>query len=191
MKRMLGGLAMVLCLMMACALAQETAGSALMQELPYRMGDVSEVIRDIKAKLFEVGYTDGLMQAGGDEAFSDEFDAPMRSAVLAFQKDYGLEQTGEADKALMDVLLPWYYERIDAAAAGAIVLGSMGGTVLHLQEDLAALGYYHGDITGNFGSLTESAVRAFQEANGLAPDGIAGAKTQQMIRSEAETLERK
>ena len=189
MKRMLGGLVMVLCLMVACALAQETAGSALMQELPYRMGDVSEVIRDIKEKLFEVGYTDGLMQASG--AFSDEFDAPMRSAVLAFQKDHGLEQTGEADKVMMDVLLPWYYERIDAAATGAIVLGSMGETVRQLQQDLAALGYYHGDITGHFGSLTESAVRAFQEANGLVPDGIAGTKTQQMIRSEAETMEGK
>ena len=189
MKRMLGGLVMVLCLMVACALAQEAAGSALMQELPYRMGDVSEVIRDIKEKLFEVGYTDGLMQASG--AFSDEFDAPMRSAVLAFQKDHGLEQTGEVDKAMMDVLLPWYYERIDAAATGAIVLGSMGETVRQLQQDLAALGYYHGDITGHFGSLTESAVRAFQEANGLVPDGIAGTKTQQMIRSEAETMEGK
>lgn len=189
MKRMLGGLVTALCLMMACALAQETPGSALMQELPYRMGDVSEVVRDIKEKLFEVGYTDGLMQAGG--AFSDEFDAPMRSAVLAFQKDHGLEQTGEADKAMMDVLLPWYYERIDAAATGAIVLGSMGGTVRQMQEDLAALGYYRGEITGNFGSITESAVRAFQEANGLAPDGIAGAKTQQMIRSEAEALQKK
>lgn len=188
MKRILGGLVTALCLMMACALAQETPGSALMRELPYRMGDVSEVIRDIKEKLFEVGYTDGLMQDEGDEAFSDEFDAPLRSAVQEFQKDCGLEQTGEVDKAMMDVLLPQYYERIDAAATGAIVLGSMGETVRQMQEDLAALGYYHGDITGNFGSLTESAVLAFQKANGLAPDGIAGAKTQQMIRSEAETL---
>lgn len=188
MKRILGGLVTALCLMMACALAQETPGSALMRELPYRMGDVSEVIRDIKEKLFEVGYTDGLMQDEGDEAFSDEFDAPLRSAVQEFQRDCGLEQTGEVDKAMMDVLLPQYYERIDAAATGAIVLGSMGETVRQMQEDLAALGYYHGDITGNFGSLTESAVLAFQKANGLAPDGIAGAKTQQMIRSEAETL---
>lgn len=191
MKKMLGGLVMALCLMMTCAFAQEKTGSALMQELPYQMGDVSEVLRDIREKLFEVGYTDGMMQAGGDGQFSDEFDAPMRRAVLAFQKDHGLEQTGEVDKAMMDVLMPWYYERIDAAAAGAIVLGSMGETVRQLQEDLAALGYYYGDITGNFGSLTESAVQAFQEANGLAADGIAGTKTQRMIHSEAEALQRK
>ena len=55
--------------------------------------------------------------------------------------------------------------------------GSRGDDVKKLQETLNALGYECGTADGIFGAKTETAVRSFQQANGLAEDGIAGKNT--------------
>jgi hypothetical protein len=51
-------------------------------------------------------------------------------------------------------------------------LGSNGPEVVTLQQALLALGVYSGTVDGAFGGGTESAVRRFQRANGLAEDGL-------------------
>ncbi len=53
-------------------------------------------------------------------------------------------------------------------------LGDEGSNVKKLQEALTLTGYYEGKVSGNFGELTEKAVKAFQKAKGLAVDGVAG-----------------
>ena len=50
-----------------------------------------------------------------------------------------------------------------------------------LQENLIRLGYDCGTADGIFGKRTEAAVMAFQEANGLEADGIAGPDTLRKI----------
>lgn len=55
--------------------------------------------------------------------------------------------------------------------------GSTGPSVSRLQRALAGAGFYHLSIDDDFGAGTEQAVRAFQKANGLTVDGIAGAAT--------------
>lgn len=55
--------------------------------------------------------------------------------------------------------------------------GSRGDDVKKLQETLNAIGYDCGTADGIFGVKTEAAVRKFQQANGLAEDGIAGKNT--------------
>ena len=55
--------------------------------------------------------------------------------------------------------------------------GSRGDNVKALQQKLIALGYLTGAADGLYGSGTKAAVRAFQSANGLAADGVAGAQT--------------
>ena len=55
--------------------------------------------------------------------------------------------------------------------------GSRGDDVKKLQETLNTLGYDCGTADGIFGAKTEIAVRSFQQANGLAADGIAGKNT--------------
>ena len=42
---------------------------------------------------------------------------------------------------------------------------------------MTTLGYYWAEITGNFGAPRQTAVKRFQEENGLTADGVAGAKT--------------
>ncbi len=55
--------------------------------------------------------------------------------------------------------------------------GSRGSEVRTIQDKLKRWGYYTGSVDGIYGSLTVSAVKKFQQKNGLAVDGIAGTKT--------------
>jgi N-acetylmuramoyl-L-alanine amidase len=56
-------------------------------------------------------------------------------------------------------------------------LGSRGTAVVTLQRRLATLHYDVGAVDGVFGSQTFHGVVAFQKVNGLARDGIVGART--------------
>lgn len=55
--------------------------------------------------------------------------------------------------------------------------GSRGQEVRTIQDKLKRWGYYTGNVDGIYGSLTVSAVKRFQQKNGLAVDGIAGRNT--------------
>ena len=52
-----------------------------------------------------------------------------------------------------------------------------------LQFALKALKYYDGPIGGTFGNNTQAALKAFQSANGLDPDGKCGPKTREKLKS--------
>ena len=56
-------------------------------------------------------------------------------------------------------------------------LNSSGPDVIALQKALQAAGFSPGAIDGSFGPGTEAAVLAFQRSEGIAADGIVGAKT--------------
>ena len=55
--------------------------------------------------------------------------------------------------------------------------GSRGNEVRTIQDKLKRWGYYKGNVDGIYGSLTVSAVKRFQQKNGLRVDGIAGTQT--------------
>lgn len=55
--------------------------------------------------------------------------------------------------------------------------GSRGSEVTRIQQKLTSLGYSTGGVDGVYGKQTERAVIAFQRANGLSVDGIAGPQT--------------
>ena len=75
-----------------------------------------------------------------------------------------------ADNANSDV--------IASSKAATLRYGGQGVEVQTLQNMLISLGYLSGSADGKFGSSTRRAVKAFQQANGLSPDGIVGAATQ-------------
>ena len=52
--------------------------------------------------------------------------------------------------------------------------GSKGDEVEALQQRLITLGYLEGSADGAFGNMTQTAVEAFQRANGLTVTGVAG-----------------
>jgi uncharacterized protein (TIGR02594 family) len=55
--------------------------------------------------------------------------------------------------------------------------GMSGSEVKQVQVRLKELGFFQGTPQGNFGPLTDAAVRAFQAANGLKVDGLVGPNT--------------
>ncbi|HKH24482.1 MAG TPA: L,D-transpeptidase family protein [Acidimicrobiales bacterium] len=71
--------------------------------------------------------------------------------------------------------------RPDAASDGKLELGEGGDAVLALQNRLVELGYWLGSADGNYGQLTRQAVMAFQKAEGLGRDGVAGPITRDRL----------
>jgi hypothetical protein len=55
--------------------------------------------------------------------------------------------------------------------------GSRGQDALQWQTFLKNQGYYTGALDGSYGPVTKAATKAYQRANGLTVDGIAGPKT--------------
>lgn len=67
-------------------------------------------------------------------------------------------------------------------------LGSKGDEVEKIQQRLTELGFYAGAIDGDFGSVTEQAYRAFQEAAGVLVDGIAGSDREVLYSDDAPSV---
>lgn len=72
--------------------------------------------------------------------------------------------------------------KVDAwARAHTLSKGSKGVLVEVLQVALMAQGYDVIDIDGDFGAVTESAVKALQKAKGLVVDGVVGSQTWPLV----------
>ena len=63
------------------------------------------------------------------------------------------------------------------SAPNATKAGDSGANVKKLQQALKLLGYYSGDIDGDYGDKTVQAVKRFQKNRGMKQDGIAGSGT--------------
>lgn len=59
--------------------------------------------------------------------------------------------------------------------------GSTGDEVTKIQTRLKQWGYFNGPVTGNYGPQTTEAVKAFQKSHGIPVDGVANAKTLELI----------
>lgn len=62
--------------------------------------------------------------------------------------------------------------------------GKSGEDVYWLQSKLKDLGFYTGTVTGSFYNGTYKAVKAFQKANGINADGIAGERTLKAVYAD-------
>ncbi|MBR5560717.1 MAG: peptidoglycan-binding protein [Clostridia bacterium] len=61
--------------------------------------------------------------------------------------------------------------------------GDNGALVEQLQSRLLELGFYEARVSGGYYKITRSAVRSFQQHNGLSVDGVAGRETQELLFS--------
>ena len=66
--------------------------------------------------------------------------------------------------------------------------GSKGDDVCQLQRRLQELGFYRGNIDGDFGGETELAVRRFQRDRGMGVDGVVGVDTWRALFSSTAEL---
>lgn len=131
------------------------------------VGDRGDEVRLVQEKLRELGYYDG--EADGVYGRSTS------AAVREFQLDEGLTADGKAGAAELDAL-GIYSDPSD----DVLDLGSSGNDVMRLQRTLRRLGYYSGELSGRYGSLTASAVRDFRRDCGLEANG--GADSEVMRR---------
>ena len=115
--------------------------------------------------------------------------------VTAFQKAAGLKADGIAGTKTLQALAARYGSSSSAsspnspgtfdAPTATLKPADTGAQVQTLQRELNGLGYTVGSIDGTYGPATVSAVKAFQQANGLTPDGVVGSKTLSALRAKA------
>lgn len=120
-------------------------------------------VRKVQEKLVELGYLnakpDGVMGAATS------------GALGVFQRDNGLDVTGEIDDATRELLLG---EEEEPRSEAELV-----------QEKLIALGYLQGEADGDFGPMSQEALSLFQEANDLPATGEIDEKTKDKLFSDA------
>jgi len=120
-------------------------------------------------------------QSASRLAEDGSFGPATQSAVIAFQRAYGLSPDGVVGKITWDRLMS---ECANTAPAfpGTMRLGSRGDGVRQVQQCLNNIAnQYPGigrlTVDSSFGPRTQSAVIAFQQLFGLNPDGVVGPAT--------------
>ena len=155
-------------------------------------GNVGDPVVRLQKALASLGYYDG--EASGT------FDTATKKAVKAFQKKNGLKDDGVAGLETLQLLYSDAALAVDQTPApsptptptavpdftipsGKVKLNTEGDDAKLVQKRLKDLGYYKGRVDGRFGSASVKALKSFQETNGLAPDGVAGETTYQLLFS--------
>ncbi len=131
-------------------------------------GMTGEEVEKLQQQLAALGYYDGdITGSYGDLT---------KAAVKAFQSDFSLLQTGEADIETQEMIFSAEYRPLR--------LGSVGEDVRLLQIRLNALGYYTGKISGTYLPATQEAVKLFQQCMGENATGLADVETLILLYAE-------
>lgn len=157
----------------------------LISQLPtpvtLRRDDSGDAVSALQRRLSELGHYDGPI--------SGYYGEMTEAAVIDFQQAQGLTADGIVGSSTTDALRRAFSSASSPAArqSAGLTMGSTGNEVSQLQRRLTELGYYSGPISGYYGELTESAVREFQSASGLAVDGVAGSSTQSALQQTSSS----
>jgi peptidoglycan hydrolase-like protein with peptidoglycan-binding domain len=125
-------------------------------------------IHELQIRLRELGYINKA---------TDYFGTETEAAVKKFQEKNGLSADGTVGEQTLELLYS------EDAKANAISYGEKSDEVLSYQKRLAKLGYLTSEPDGTFGKDTVTAVRRFQERNGLIADGYVGPQTKELLMS--------
>ena len=140
-----------------------------------RYGDEGEVVSTIQNRLISLGYLTG--SADG------KFGRNTKKAVVAFQKANALGSDGVVGEQTYAKLTSAEATDNKVDTTQTLRIGTISDAVRDMQNRLIALGYLKGTADGNFGTKTSLALIAFQKANGLTADGVAGTKTLKKLNS--------
>ncbi|ASU83471.1 hypothetical protein CDO52_12355 [Nocardiopsis gilva YIM 90087] len=119
---------------------------------------------------WRVGFVEYVLQDFGYNVGSidDRFDHMLEEAVRKFQGDYYLRLTSAVDDAT------WTQMR---TLFGVVRRGDFSDLVRAVQYALNEGHGYHLAVDGDFGPLTEQAVRDFQRSQSIDVDGEVGIQT--------------
>ncbi|MBD2040188.1 peptidoglycan-binding domain-containing protein [Microcoleus sp. FACHB-672] len=126
------------------------------------VGSKGQAVKELQKLLIHWGYyltIDGI------------FGQTTLEIVKAFQRRVFLKPDGIVGN------LTWQALYIGSPNMPILQRGSKGQAVITLQETLQITGHYTERIDGDFGSITDAAVRSFQKDAGLVADGIVGSRT--------------
>lgn len=146
-------------------------GSITLEVRGLEMGEDGPEVRELQQQLQNLGYFN--LQPTGF------FREATRDAVIRFQQDQGLIPDGIVGEET------WSRLRSGGTEGSSLRLGDRGPEVSQLQAQLKAAGFYDGPVTGVYGELTLEAVKAYQQAQGLTPDGIYGSRTQARLEGRS------
>ena len=133
-------------------------------------GDIGETVKALQNRLMDLGYFDS------DEA-TGYYGTVTTESVRLFQRTSSLIVDGIASEQMQQLLFS------DTAQKYLIRQGDSGTDVASLQRRLKALRYFEKTATGYYGTVTTSAIKAFQKRNGLNVDGVAGESTRDLLYS--------
>lgn len=154
--------------------SQQASGSGTLTET-LRYGDEGAQVITLQNRLITLGYLTGTADG--------KYGANTKAAVKAFQKANNLGTDGVAGPLTLAALYDSKAQNNLVPTNETLRIGTISDAVRDLQNRLIALGYLTGTADGNFGTQTSLALIAFQQANGLTADGVAGAKTLKKINS--------
>lgn len=122
-------------------------------------------------------YVDGL--AGSDVEYLYADDAPVYEEPALEVKDKDEEEEAQTS-AQAD-------EEEEEETPTSFKSGDNHEEIVKIQERLAELNFYDGIADGDFGAMTEQAIKDFQGANGITQTGVADEFTLQMLFSNLAT----
>lgn len=162
-------------------------GASPTAEPALKRGSSGERVTALQQKLKNLGYYTGTVDG-------DYGDGTVK-AVKAFQSRNGLTADGVAGEATLKLIHSGNAKKAATPSpkptatpkptSSALRIGSTGAKVKSMQQRLKALGYYTGSVDGTFGEGTRKALVAFQKANGLSADGVAGTATLNKLHSSS------
>ena len=146
----------------------------------FKVNDVGIEVREMQRRLKELGYLGG--EADG------QFGSATENAVKTFQLQHGLKDDGYAGEQTLNLLYSQQAQRFvptptPSPTPAMLSSGAKGDDVKRLQQRLKDLGFYTGEVDGDFGKGTKAAVRVFQQQHNLDADGIAGQLTMKILYS--------
>ena len=171
----------------------DIAGGTVDSFTTLRKGMTGEAVRQMQQRLIALGY----LAAGSADG---NYGTKTAEAVYAFQKANGLVRDGIAGSKTLSKLYgsaaatatpaptatPSVKDpTIQIATNKTLRQGDSNSSVKEMQQRLIELGYLSGKADGIFGAQTYAALVAFQRANALSPDGIAGSKTLSALNSSS------
>ena len=143
------------------------------REYVLQEGDEGDDVKEVQDRLYELAYLDKNSRSG-------TFGEKTAAAVRSFQSANGLKVDGKVGAKTLNTLYS------SDVVSNSYKAGDSDDNIISYQKRLQKLGYLASDYacTGKMDNKTVSAIKTFQEANGLVRDGCLGPATMEQINSK-------
>lgn len=128
-----------------------------------KVGMNGDDVKSVQQYLKDLGYLDSIVDGN--------YGNVTKVAAIMFQANEGLYVDGEIGNQSYKILQTTDKKFI------TLKKGMKNSEVKTMQKYLIKLGYLNESADGDFGTITENALRTFQIKNGITVDGIAGRET--------------